>query len=511
MKVNIRPEVTILGLLSHLNYKAWYAIAEFVDNSLQSYLTYRKELEQAEGVDFKLRVSIDIEGEDGGTITIRDNAAGIAEKDYARAFRPAEVPPDRSGLSEFGIGMKSAACWFAKRFTVHSSALGEPVQRTVTFDIGEIVNERMEDLEVREREAPPDRHFTTIQLSPLHSALHGRTIGKIREHLASIYRVFLREGQLEIFVQDVPVEYEEPDVLTASHYKNPEEAKRLWTKEIDLDLGRGLRASGFGAIRAVGSTSHAGFALFRRGRLIVGSADETYRPKFIFEDPNGYLYQRIFGELELEGFNVSHTKDGFQWGENEEPFLELLKTELNSTDLPLLDQAKGYRPRIKRPDVRMAAELVATHTAELLERTVEPLLERQSSQKPTEEDAKSEQAPSVIAASRLIRVTLSGVTWIIALDLTTDPSALEWVTVVYQPEGGLSDESQEPRVNVKVSLSHPFMERFAGPDYWRLEPFLRIAAGLALSEVAARRAGVKYAGTIRRNLNELLRESLAGP
>ena len=37
---------------------------------------------------------------------------------------PAAIPPDRSGLSEFGMGMKSAACWFAPRWSVRTKALG---------------------------------------------------------------------------------------------------------------------------------------------------------------------------------------------------------------------------------------------------------------------------------------------------------------------------------------------------------------------------------------------------
>lgn len=47
--VNIRPGVSILSVLRHLNYKPWYAIAEFVDNSIQSYLDYRDELQALEG------------------------------------------------------------------------------------------------------------------------------------------------------------------------------------------------------------------------------------------------------------------------------------------------------------------------------------------------------------------------------------------------------------------------------------------------------------------------------
>ena len=36
--VNIRPSVGYLSILQAINYRAWFAIAEFVDNSLQSYL-----------------------------------------------------------------------------------------------------------------------------------------------------------------------------------------------------------------------------------------------------------------------------------------------------------------------------------------------------------------------------------------------------------------------------------------------------------------------------------------
>src|SRR3990172_2859396 len=109
--VNIRPGVSILSVLRHLNYKPWYALAEFVDNSIQSFLDYQEELKLIEGPDYRLKVTIDINLKDDGQITIRDNAAGIHYKDYVRAFRPAAIPLDQEGLCEFGMGMKSASCW----------------------------------------------------------------------------------------------------------------------------------------------------------------------------------------------------------------------------------------------------------------------------------------------------------------------------------------------------------------------------------------------------------------
>src|SRR5438128_2919919 len=88
--VNIRPRVTILSVLPHLNYKPWFAMAEFVDNSLQSFINYRDQLESVEP-GYKLRVTIESSPQDAGQLIVRDNAAGIHAQDYARAFRPAEI------------------------------------------------------------------------------------------------------------------------------------------------------------------------------------------------------------------------------------------------------------------------------------------------------------------------------------------------------------------------------------------------------------------------------------
>jgi hypothetical protein len=40
--VDIRPGVSVLAVLRYLNYKPWFALAEFVDNAIQSYLSNRE-------------------------------------------------------------------------------------------------------------------------------------------------------------------------------------------------------------------------------------------------------------------------------------------------------------------------------------------------------------------------------------------------------------------------------------------------------------------------------------
>ena len=127
--VNIRPGASVLSVLRYLNYEPWFALAEFVDNAVQSYVENKKKLTAVEGAQWQLKVSIDFDTSSPARIVVRDNACGIGRDVFPRAFRPAVMPPDRSGLSEFGMGMKSAACWFAPTWQVRTKAFGESTDR----------------------------------------------------------------------------------------------------------------------------------------------------------------------------------------------------------------------------------------------------------------------------------------------------------------------------------------------------------------------------------------------
>ncbi|MGH9428792.1 MAG: ATP-binding protein, partial [Terriglobia bacterium] len=81
-KVDIRPGVSVLAVLRHLNYKPWYALGEFVDNAVESFSRHRAALEEADGAGVRLRVDIDVDTVSPARISIRDNAAGISESEY---------------------------------------------------------------------------------------------------------------------------------------------------------------------------------------------------------------------------------------------------------------------------------------------------------------------------------------------------------------------------------------------------------------------------------------------
>ena len=512
-RVNIRPGVSILSVLPHLNYKPWYALAEFVDNALQSYLTHKAVLRGVEGRKFVLSVDIDID-QSAQQIRIRDNAGGIEGANFARAFRPAEAPLDASGLSEFGMGMKSAAAWFAPQWSVRTKALGETVERTVSFDIASIVRDTIEELDVVTRRAPADQHYTEIVLEGVRRLPQTRTLGKITDHLSSIYRCFTRSGELRLTVDGVSLEFEEPDVLVAPPWKNRGGKPVEWRKNVSIQLDGKRRAEGFVGIRAKGSTARAGLALLRRNRLIEGSADETYRPPEIFGAANSFAYQRVFGELNLIGFAVSHTKDGIRWDESEEELVRKLRREISSGKINILDQAQNWRSSETGRENRPAAEKAVQQMKDEVEIDAlgEVVGQVQASHEgpeatPAEEPPKAPLPKRGDDVAQTFSLDVAGGRWEIDLALDYQDATADWIRISDQPnEAG----SKPRRLGIRLAMLHPFTQRYFGnAASLETQGLARLAVGLVLAETVARDGGVKLAGRVRTSLNELLRLGLA--
>ena len=189
-KVDIAPKVGYLQILSSINYREWYALAEFIDNSIQSYIEKKKSIKKSES-DYQLVIDIVIDSVDK-VIIIRDNAGGIDKSNYQRAFRAAARPNDQKGLSEFGMGMKTAACWFSPKWEVITSAFGEDSEKSIKFDINKIVKDDITELDIFERRVNANKHYTIVKLNNVTKIPKGKTIGAIKAHLTEIYRHLIR-------------------------------------------------------------------------------------------------------------------------------------------------------------------------------------------------------------------------------------------------------------------------------------------------------------------------------
>ena len=515
--VNIRPGVNVLSVLPHLNYKAWFALAEFVDNSIQSSIDRRRALQVADGGEYVLGVDIYFDPI-ARQITIVDNAGGIASKDYQRAFRPAEIPLDATGLSEFGMGMKSAACWFAPNWSVRSSPLGEGIERTVFFDIGKIVEDSSEELNVVSTVVSEGKHYTEVRLENIRRFPKGRTVEKVKKHLASIYRIFVRDGLLNLYVNGDKLTYEDPKILVAPSFENLDSPPIEWKRKINIDLGEGKSAEGFVAIREKGSTALAGLAIFRRNRLILGSVDETYRPKDIFGSSTTRAYQRLFGEIHLKGFYVSHTKDGIKWEEKEEEFLKTLRSELQADAMPILQQVRNYTTKSDaKANQKAAGEVLQSTAAQLGRHATLAFRDAASSgsvysaqDAAVSSDQETDLAPLSSKERECAEFNLAfrGEPWIVKIELSYADNEPEWLAIKNLP--GIADP--EPReVVIRIAMLHPFMVQFPNLESEGLSAVLGIAASMGLAEVVAAELAERNPAVIRRFTGEILRNRLSRP
>ncbi|NLR82903.1 ATP-binding protein [Chitinophaga eiseniae] len=501
-KVSIRPQVTMLSVLKHIEYQTWFALAEFIDNAIDSYLKNENRIKEIEGKNFQLEVKIEI-NESENRITIRDNAGGISKTDYARAFRAAEVPPDNSGLSEFGMGMKSAACWFADNWCVTTTALGEDNVKKVVFDMKKIFEDKLEELEVEIKTCDTNHHYTTVELYNVNRMPRRKGVAKVKDHLRGIYREFIRKGILKLTLNGEELTFNDPNVLYVPKQDEPSGEPILWRKEIDFDIEEGLSVHGFVAIREKASTAEAGFALFRRGRVIEGSFDEGFRPDFIFGAPNSYRYQRVFGELHLDGFSVNFTKKGIQWDENLDIFLRLLKDDISTKEFPLLQQAEQYRVRATEKEYKAAVKALDETVNDFEKKAPKAVAEVVNNVATVETSEKEVLTTTEQTLHREFDLRFNKTDWKVSIELSYDPSLTELIEVGDSFIKERVNNSLVRQIGIRLSLTHPFMVDFAGADTNKIEPILRIAAAFGLSEIIAKDS-YKNQGEVRRNFNELI-------
>lgn len=84
--------------------------------------------------------------------------------------------------------------------------------------------------------------------------------------------------------------------------------------------------TGWFGVLLKGSRKFGGFSLFQHGRQIKGYPD-AWKPRSVFggvddEGSNTLVSQRLIGEIVLDGFEVSHTKDDIVWQADEYDRLE---------------------------------------------------------------------------------------------------------------------------------------------------------------------------------------------
>ena len=503
--VDIRPDVSVYATYRRLSYTPWHAVAEFVDNSTQNYFNHKQELLKVykrEGEPGKLRVEVDYD-HDGDKLTVRDNANGMNAEELERAVRLDKPPPMREGRCEFGMGLKTAACWFGASWTIRTTRLGSKKELSITVDIPELVEKHPEKLAIHESPDKAESHFTGIVIRGLYKPIMGRTSGRIHDQLGSMYREDLRSKEIEILWNGKPVTYKEPELLVEEEDGESTE----WRKKISLDVPwdharKKLKAKGWVGIQNPGSQKLAGFALLRRGRVVVGGPDAGYKPRDIFGEGNSFRSQRLVGELHMDEWPVTQAKDAFDWsGGLEDAFID----ELNKACQEYGKKAEGYRER-EKPVTRADMELASAPTREMFSSArfaagvTEELKFPEPRPSPQQQVRDAEKLRKVSTGPVSYRLKVGTEEWVFNLHWQDKLSDTNWMSVSYP---------QDDQIEIFLNMAHPFFTEYMGrPGF--LEILTRFVMSLALAEkisLMTSRQGLVSPEDFRMHMNRVLKWS----
>jgi len=356
MELQLGPE--IISSYKRLAYQVWYALAEFVDNSTQAYFNNKAALNRVYAQTGE-RLTVDItvgQDEKGDFIRVKDNSIGMSEAELKNAVIIGRPPSNTRGRSKYGLGLKTGACWFGDLWSVQTKKLGETTAHKITVNVPRVASNHL-SLPHKKIHAAADEHYTIIEIRKLHRQIAGRTTGKVKDYLRSLYRVDIRDDLLVLKWNGTALTWDSD--INKRLYRRKD--GRVAKKKFRFKVGK-KRVSGWAGVLAKGSRKNAGFSVIQANRVITGWPD-SYRPETLYGSQEGgsndLVNQRLVGELFLRGFEVSHTKDQILFdGADQEVLENKLKTELAGLRQLALSYRKDADERLRRAtDAQRSAAL----------------------------------------------------------------------------------------------------------------------------------------------------------
>jgi hypothetical protein len=374
--LNIEIGLNAIASYRRMNYEIWYALAEFIDNSTQSYANNKAALDGAyahEGEGLEVRITYERQGDDP-VLRIADNAMGMDYAELEHALKIASPPAINTGRCRYGMGMKTSSCWIGNKWTITTKKLGHTQEITVEIDVNKIESGDPSLTTKIIDNVKPHLHYTRIEIREHNREFKGRTIGKIKDYLKSMYRMDFRAKTLALYYNDERAVWEEFDKKLRLN-----RAGEPYKREFMFKVGEKI-AYGWAGVLDKGARADTGFSILHSDRVVKGWPD-AWRPEQIFGmNRNDLLNQRLLGEIHLEDFEVTHTKDNIQWyGDEEETVEKNLAKEIadliSVARTPWKDQDDDRRPSEGTVDIAISGlrdELLSPEMIDKIAITVVP-------------------------------------------------------------------------------------------------------------------------------------------
>ena len=495
MPINIEIGLNAIASYRRMNYEIWYALAEFVDNSTQSYANHKVVLDEAynlEGEGLEVRITYERTGVEP-MFRIVDNAMGMDYAELQHALRIANPPANPTGRCRYGMGMKTASCWIGNRWTIITKKLGETEEYTVEVDVEKIEGGDPELKTTIVENMDPSAHYTRLEIFDHHREFKGRTIGKIKDYLKSMYRQDFRSNSLSLFYNDELLSWEEFESRLRVN-RAGEPFKSEFSFEID-----GKTVYGWAGILERGSRSDTGFSILHADRVVSGWPD-AWRPERIFGlNRNDLINQRLLGEIHLDEFEVTHTKDNIQWyGDDEEQVERELEKQIanliSTARTPWKDQEDTRGPSAGEVDIAIAGLKDELLSPEMIDKIAITVLPEESAVTETleriAEPVKSTREPDIRAVLGQIEVWV----YIVSGDFgPNDPYVV-------------CEAGQDGKIIVIINMQHPHVLNIEGEQ--GLINYFRHCVYDAVAEWQAQRLRSKLdPNTIKMLKDQLLRVS----
>ena len=510
--LDIQPQAGVLGVFSRLNYKPWYAIAEFVDNSTQSFYNHENELAQNAINSVTVKVKYDFEA---NVLTITDDAYGMEMDDFSRAVKVDSPPESKVGRNEFGMGLKTAASWFGNVWSVESTQYGSSTKYYTEVNITELRAKHLNSINVVAKECDTNEHGTTIIIKDITKKIDAaRTRGKIVKLLQSMYRRDLNSGKVNIWFNDFPLHFEEYACLKFRD--------TTWRKDLEFTFefdGCSHVVRGFVGILANGGFGKAGFALFRRGRVVVGGEDQNYKPEGIFHQAQSPISHKLFGELDLDDFPVNQAKDGFVWDDGLEiAFVDSLRAQIKD----YIDIARmTNKERVKEEEFSPQASVKVQEKVQAFANAISVGPSNEDENRLSQEDffhgSESGDVDGEIARygeyidesnnCDLKKVGGRRSYPININEVVSKELVVEWAIGNKEYWINVEESEDEQSINIVININHPFFKPYSNDEDFKivLEKFvISFVVAEQQAKLTADKEGYIRAATIRNKMNEFL-------
>ena len=336
--VSLTPNIGIYAFFKRIAYTIPSALAELVDNSIDSFSENSIYLEGR-----KLKVEINyfdnLYYPEENQITVYDNAFGMNFNELAEALKLQRQSKHRKNakrIGEYGFGLKCAATWFSNFWTVETTQKNSNEKYIVTIDVNKFVEKKDANVEIKTEVSDKSEHYTLIKLSCLNRNIGLSDFKKIKDEFKDLYGKRIYNQELEIFVSKIDQQknktktwkIEAGDFGTNKTIAYNRDTDQYYSWNIKDEVETNNQNYQFaGEIHlAKNILEKPGLHLFKRERLI-----EICYPKHVFTNYNPR--KRIYGKIFLSNnWPVSLTKDKISWeGELEEKFWKKIHIFLKKT------------------------------------------------------------------------------------------------------------------------------------------------------------------------------------